>query len=132
MEINVQICTFYIIGCLYYYWSLTRINPKRIRCLKWTDFKCFYMIAEFVLISSIIINITIFLILFFKLKQFHLFNIFIIYIFFVIDHDAGLVKHGIYNILGFIFLSFSFVLFCYIYFVNLIFFFSYIFIFQHA
>ena len=120
---NVKIVIFYIIGCLFYYWSLVRINPKRIKCLKGKDFKCFYMIAEFVLISSIIISITIYIILFNKLKKFHLFNIFIIYIIFYFkDHDSGLVKHGIYNFIGFIFLSsFSFIFLCYI---NCIYFFS--------
>jgi hypothetical protein len=113
--LDIKISTFYIIGYLYYYWSLARINPKRIRCLKGTDFKCFFMIAEFVLISSFIINIVIYIILFFKLKKFHLFNIFVIYIFlYFIDHDNGLVNHGIYNFLIFIFLSFfSFIIFCY-------------------
>ena len=114
--INVKIITFYIIGCLYYYWSLVRINPNRIYCFKRWNFMCFYMIAYFVLISSIITSITIYMILFFKLKKFHLFNIFIIYLFFYLkDHDNGLINHGIYNFLGFIYLSFFlFIIFCYI------------------
>lgn len=113
--INVKISTFYIIGCLFYYWSLARINPHRIKCFKRNDFKCFFMIAEYALISSIIISIAIYIILFYRLKKFHLFNIFIIYIFYYfIDHDSGLVKHGIYNFLIFIFLSFiSFIFFCF-------------------
>jgi len=114
-KINVKIVTFYFIGCFYYYWSLTKINPNRIKCFKGVDFKCFYIIAEFILISSFIINITIYIIVFFKLNKFHLFNIFIIFIYFyLIDHDSGLVKHGIYNFLGFIFSSiFSFIIFCF-------------------
>ena len=114
-NINVKITTFYIIGYLYYYWSLTKINPNRIKCIKGVDFKCFYIIAEFVLISSFIINIIIYIILFFKLNKFHLFNILIIFIYFYfIDHDSGLVKHGIYNFLGFITSSFFlFIIFSY-------------------
>ena len=80
--INIKISIFYIIGSLFYYWSLVRINPKRIKCLKARDFKCFYSIGEYVLISSITIDITIYIILFFNLKKYHLFNIFIVYLFF--------------------------------------------------
>lgn len=114
--INAKIITFYIIGCLYYYWSLARINPDRIYCLKRKFFMCFYMITEFVLISSIIISFAIYLILNFKLQKFHLFYIFIIYLLFYFnDHDSGLENHGIYNFLGFIFLSFFFfIIFYYI------------------
>ena len=52
----------------------------------------------------------------FKLNKFHLLNIFIIYfIFLLLNHDSGLIRHGIYNFLGFIFLLFfSFILYCYI------------------
>ena len=114
--INIKISTFYIIGSLIYYWSLVRINPKRIFCLKEKDFRCFYMIAKYVLISSTIISIAIYIILFFKLKKYHLLNIFIIFIFFYLtDHGSGLVKHGIYNFLVFIFLSIFLLIFlCYI------------------
>ena len=114
-KINVKISILYCIGSLFYYWSLAIINNNEIICFKKKDFECFYAIAEYVLISSIIINISIYIIFFFKLKKFHLFNIFIIYLFFLlIDHDSGLIRHGIYNFLGFIFLLFfSFILLCY-------------------
>jgi len=112
---NIKIITIYTIGSLFYYWSLVRINPKKIRCLKVRHFKCFYTIAEYVLISSIIISISIYLILFFKLNKFHIFIIFIIYsYYFYKDHDAGLVFHGIYNFLLFVLLLFLFIiLYCY-------------------
>ena len=115
-NINVKISILYIIGSLFYYWSLATINLKnRIQCLKTQDFKCFYSIAENVLVSSIIIDISIYLILFFKLKKFHLFIIFLIYIFlFLIDHESELIRHGIYNFLGFIFLLLLFfIIYCY-------------------
>ena len=113
--IKIKISIFYIIGSLFYYWSLVRINPKRIKCLKARDFKCFYSIGEYVLISSITIDITIYIILFFNLKKYHLFNIFIVYLFFfLINHDSGLIRHGIYNFVGLIFFLFlSFIIFCY-------------------
>jgi hypothetical protein len=113
--INIKISIIYIIGSLFYYWSLARINTKEIMCLKVKEFRCFYMIAQYVLISSTLISITIYIIVFFKLQKYHLFNIFIIFIFFyLIDHDGGLVKHGIYNFLGFIFLSIFLLIFlCY-------------------
>jgi hypothetical protein len=112
---NVKISIFYLIGSLFYYWSLVEINLDGIQCFKKKDFRCIFAIAENVLISSILINISIYLICIFKLKKFHFFNIFIIFLFFLlIDHDNGLVRHGIYNFLGFIFLfSLSFILFYY-------------------
>ena len=76
----------------------------------------FFAILEYVLISSIIITIAIFIIFIYKLSKFHLFNILIIYLFFLlINHDSGLVRHGIYNFLGFIFLLlFLSILICFV------------------
>ena len=124
-NINAKICCLYLIGSLFYYCSLTSIKlTTSFECFKKTNFNCFYSIAETVLISSIIIDISIFFILFLKLKKIHLFNIFLIYIyFFWIDHDFSLVKHGIYNFVGFILLvSLFLILFfyakCILFFIN--------------
>ena len=113
---NAKISILYIIGSFFYHLSLARIDLNGIKCLKTSNFKCFFGILENVLISSILINISIYIIFIFKLNKFHLFNIFIIYLFFLlVNHDSGLVRHGIYNFFGFIFLLFfSFILFCYI------------------
>lgn len=79
-NINYKISFLYIIGSFFYYWSLAKINHKiGIKCLKKNDIKCFYAISENVLISSIIIDISIFIILFFDLEKYHFFNIFFIY-----------------------------------------------------
>ena len=113
---NIKISFLYIIGSFFYYLSLSKINLNGITCLKKNSFKCFFAILENVIISSILIFISIYIIFIFKLNKFHLFNIFIIYLFFLlINHDNGLVRHGIYNFLGFIFLLFfSFIIFGYI------------------
>jgi hypothetical protein len=113
--INIKIITIYTFGSLFYYWSLVKINPRTIVCFKEWHFKCFYKIAEYVLISAITISISIYLILFFKLNKFHILIIVIIYsYFFYKDHNNGLVFHGIYNFLLFIFLLFLlFIIFCY-------------------
>ena len=121
-KINVKISILYNIGALFYYWSLVRLNINDIICFKEKNLNCFYSIAQYVLISSIIINISIYIIFIFKLNKFHFFNIFIIYLFFLfINHDSGLIRHGIYNFLGFIFLLFfSLLLLCYITFIYFI------------
>ena len=113
---NVKISFLYIIGSLFYYLSLARVNINGFKCLKKENFLCFFAIIENVLISSILISISIYIIFIFKLSKFHLFNIFIIYIFFLlINHDSQIVRHGIYNFLAFIFLLFfSFILYFYI------------------
>lgn len=106
-KINAKIIILYNIGALFYYWSLVRINIEDIICFKKRDLSCIYSIAGYVIISSIIINISIYVIFIFKLNKFHLFNIFIIYLFLLfINHDSGLINHGIYNFLGFIILLF--------------------------
>ena len=113
---NVKISILYIIGSFFYFLSLARVNINGFKCLKKENFLCFFAIIENVLISSILISISIYIIFTFKLSKFHLFNIFIIYIFFLlINHDSQIDRHGIYNFLAFIFLLFfSFILYFYI------------------
>ena len=113
--INIKIITIYTFGSIFYYWSLAQIDPRSVVCFREFHFKCFYIIAELVLISSITISISIYLIVFYKLNKFHIFNIFIIYSYFYYkDHDNGLAFHGIYNFLLFIFLLFLLlIIFCY-------------------
>ena len=73
IKTNLKVIIIYIIGSLFYYWSLVRINPKRILCFGLIHFDCFYTIAEFVLISSIATGISIYLIFSFKINKCHIF-----------------------------------------------------------
>ena len=60
--INIKIITIYTFGSIFYYWSLAQIDPRSVVCFREFHFKCFYIIAELVLISSITISISIYLV----------------------------------------------------------------------
>ena len=113
--INIKVMAIYTLGSFFYYWSLVWIDPASVVCFREFHFKCFYIIAELVLISSIATSVSIYLILLLKLNKIHIFNIIIIYSYFYYkDHENGLAFHGIYNFLLFIFFLFLIlIIFCY-------------------
>ena len=100
---NLYISIFYLIGVLFYLLSLCHINSLDMECYFATSVHCYYILAILTLISSIITSISIYLIIYKDLSKFHLIIIFIIYSFLLlIDHDNGIIKHGLFNFLGFI------------------------------
>lgn len=100
---NLYIITFYLIGVLFYILSLYHISSLNLECYFATSVHCYYILAILTLIASIITSISIYLIIFKDIKKFHLIIIFIIYSFLLfIDHDNGIIKHGLFNFLGFI------------------------------
>ena len=110
---NYKIFILYIIGVFYYYLSLSKINGTNLECLKKRNYQCFYLLARLIFTSSLIISISIYIIIL-KKNKFHIFIIFIIYLFFfIIDHDAGIINHGIYNFIAFIISTFFILLIIY-------------------
>jgi hypothetical protein len=100
---NLYIVIIYSIGVLFYILSLHHISSLDLECYFATSVHCYYILAILTLISSIITSFSIYLIIFKNIKKFHLIIIFIIYSFLLlIDHDNGIIKHGLFNFLGFI------------------------------
>ena len=100
---NLFITILYLIGVLFYLLSLCHINSLDLKCYFATSVHCYYILAFLTLISSIITCLSIYIIIYKDYKKFHLIIIFIIYFFLLlIDHDDGIIKHGLFNFLGFI------------------------------
>ena len=115
--INLKIFIIYIIGAFYYYLSLTKINGGKMECFNKKNYKCFFTLARLTLSSSIIISSIFIFIITFKKNKIHIFIVFNIYIFFfILDHEAGLVNHGIYNFIAFIITTF--IIFVFLYYIN--------------
>ena len=87
-----------------------------MRCFFWDGEKCYYELGILISISSFLTSLAIYIILFKKYKRHHFLNICVIYSFlYLIDHNAGIVKHGLFNFILFIITTFIFFLFiCYL------------------
>lgn len=97
------IILFYITGIIIYYISLTHLSGIGMTCFDLDGKYCYYAIGILILISSFIMSIAIYVIIFLKYKKYHLIIISIIYgLLFVIDHNAGLIKHGLFNFILFV------------------------------
>ena len=106
---NFVIYILYIIGATAYLFSLHDIEGIKMRCYSKERIECIYILAILIIFSSFFTSISIYLIIFKNYKKIHLIIIFIIYlIFYIIDHNDKVIKHGFYNFLAF---SFSNVLF---------------------
>ena len=105
----------YVTGAIIYSISLTHLSGVEMTCFYLDGNNCYYAIGTLILISSLIMSIVIYIIIYKKYKKYHLIIISIIYtILFIIDHDSGLIKHGIFNIISFLiitFILFIFILF---------------------
>ena len=98
--INIKIIILYFAGFFIYLYSLTPIKDVGMKCFKFRGVNCYYSLAILIFISSILISISIFLIINLKYSKIHLLIICIIYIvIFLIDHNDGIKRHGIFNFL---------------------------------
>jgi hypothetical protein len=89
-----------------------------MQCFNKVGAECYYILCILAFIASCFTVISLYLIFFFGFKKLHLAIIVIIYfIFYFIDHNFGVEKHGMMNFLGFIVMSaFLSFLFLYIHF----------------
>ena len=107
-----KIILLYITGVIFYCISLTHLSGIGMRCFFWDGEKCYYALGILISISSFLISLTIYFILFKNYKKLHFLNICIIYAFlYLIDHNAEIVKHGLFNFILFIITTFIFTLF---------------------
>lgn len=105
------IIILYTSGVIFYIISLKKIDAVRMECFNLRFIKCYFVIFVLIFISSIIISISINLIILKKYSKFHLCVIFLIYIILLyIDHDNGVIRHGLYNFLLFLLLNILMVL----------------------
>ena len=93
----------YSLGIIFYSLSLDNLKGHDLKCYFFGGIKCIYFLATLVSISSALTSLSVYLILFKKRKKIHLLIISIIYlIFYFIDHNDELLKHGLYNFMAFI------------------------------
>ena len=113
-----KIKTIYIIGAFFYLLSLTHIKGYGMECFSLLGVDCLFKIAKLVLYSSIFFSISIYLILFKNYKKINLKYILTIFLLFLsIDHNNGIIKHGLYNFVGLVLMtSLSFIFLCFIHF----------------
>ena len=109
---------FYVTGIIIYCISLAHLSGVEMRCFFWDGEKCYYTIGILILISSFIISLAIYIIIYKNYQKIHLIILCIIYIFLlIIDHNAEIVKHGLFNFIAFIittFILFIFILYCHL------------------
>ena len=110
-----KIIILYISGVIFYCISLTHLSGIGMRCFFWEGEKCYYALGILISISSFLTSLAIYIIFFKKYKSLHFLNICIIYTFlYLIDHNAEIVKHGLFNFILFIITTFTILLFiCY-------------------
>ena len=115
---NIKIIFLYIIGSIIYLISLKHLSGIDMRCFSYVGERCYYAIGIIISISSFIITLAIYIILFNNYNKLHLIVISIIFFFlYLIDHNAEIVKHGLFNFVVFIIITlFLFIFFCYIHF----------------
>ena len=110
----------YSLGIIFYSLSLDNLKGGDLKCYVFEGIKCMYFLAILVSISSALTSFSVYLILFKNRKKIHLLIISIIYlIFYFIDHNAELLKHGLYNFLAFIIIFiFLFILILFFHFIS--------------
>ena len=115
---NLYLFLLYIIGIIFYILSLKDINALDMKCFNKTGVECYYILAILTFISSFFISISIYLILYKSYHKINLIIICLIYSFLLyIDHNNGIIKHGMFNFLGFIFSTiFLLIIFCFFHF----------------
>ena len=111
-----KIILLYITGVIFYCISLTHLSGIGMRCFFWDGEKCYYALGILISISSFLTSLAIYIIFLKKYKRHHFLNICVIYSFlYLIDHNAEIVKHGLFNFILFIITTFIFFLFiCYL------------------
>ena len=100
---NWIVFLIYLFGAISYLLSLHEIKGAHMACYSRIRLECIYFLVKLTFISSLLISISIYMILFKNYTKIHLFIIFFIFfIFFIIDHNNKLIKHGLFNFLGFV------------------------------
>lgn len=119
---NLLLFMLYIIGAIFYSLSLCHLNESKMKCFNQIGAQCYYVLCILGFIASCFTVISIYIIIIFNFNKLHLSIItFIYFLFYLIDHNFGVEKHGLLNFLGFIFISL--VLFLLVLYIHMIYFF---------
>ena len=103
-----------ITSYVFYYLSLGGCDGTQTECLKNSNIAYYYLLVSYCFMSAGLISFLFFLIIIKHISKLHLIHIIIIFgILFLSDTGSTLMKHGIYNIIGFIifFIFYSGILF---------------------
>ena len=96
----------YSLGIIFYALSLDNIKGPDLKCFFFSGLNCMQFLALLVFISSALTSFSIYLILFKNKNKIHLLLICLIYlIFYFVDHNDGLLVHGLYNFIVFVIIS---------------------------
>ena len=103
-------------GIISYLFSLHKIGGVGMNCFRRKRVECLYILISLIVISSLFISISLYLIIFKNHKKTHLFIVSIIYlILYIIDHNDTIIRHGLYNYIALLFSTISFFLiFCFL------------------
>ena len=108
---DLAIYILYIMGIISYLFSLHKIGGVGMNCFRRKRVECLYILISLIVISSLFISISLYLIIFKNQKKTHLFIVFIIYlILYIIDHNDTIIKHGLYNFIALLFSTIIFFL----------------------
>ena len=105
----------YLLGPFFYLLSLKEIKTSKMKCFSKYGLECYFLLGKLIFISAILTVFFIYLITFKNYSKIHLLILLFVYlIFFFFDHNKGIVKHGFFNFLAFLFMiTILFLVFCY-------------------
>ena len=94
----------YILSSFIYILSLSKIKGTHMECFSKQGLQCYFFLGKLIFLSAFLTDISIYLIIFKNYSKLHLLIIFLIYSsLFFIDHNSGIIYHGFYNIMAFLF-----------------------------
>ena len=99
---NLFIIIIYFSSAFFYILSLTHIEGLGMNCFSREGIQCCFILAQLTLISGLLTGLSIYIIFYKKYNKIHFLIIIIIYfLLYVFDHNSDIVKHGLYNFIGF-------------------------------
>ena len=101
---SLFIIVLYILSSITYIFSLKKVSGTNLECFSKYGLNCYFFLGKLLFLSAFLTDISIYLIIFKNYSKIHLLIIFLIYcILFLIDHNSGIIYHGFYNIITFLF-----------------------------
>ena len=101
------IITINLLSSITYLYSLCNIEEPEMKCFSKKGLDCIYILFKLTFISSILISISIYIAIFNERKKYKIFHflifLFIYLLFYFLDHNNKIIKHGLFNFLGFLF-----------------------------
>ena len=96
-----------IISYVCYYLSLGGCHGTQVECLQNSNIGFYYYLMNYCLISAVFYILSFYMILLKLASKWHIIHLILVMLFlFISDTGTSLFSHGLYNIIGFIFISF--------------------------